>query len=139
MLRIFCLIIVLFSSFESFAGNNKDFQSFLKILGTVESNNNDQAIGDGGKARGRYQIWEVCFIDAKQFDKSLNKYKYSDVTNKIVSEKVVLSYLNRYCPAAVRNNDFEVMSRTWNGGPQGKNKQSTIKYWQKFLKISLTL
>lgn len=104
---------------------------FLHTIGAVESNNDDSAVGDKGKARGRYQIWQICFKDAQIYDKSLANIPYSAVTNQIIANKVLTAYLNKYCQKEIKQNNFEVMARTWNGGPDGKNKLNTIKYWEK--------
>lgn len=105
---------------------------FIEIIGKIESNNNDFAVGDKGKAISRFQIWEIYYKDAKNYDKSIN-FSYSSLTNKNNAVKVMTAYLNRYAREAVKNNDFEKLARIHNGGPLGYKKQSTIKYWQKFL------
>ena len=105
--------------------NNK----FLYVLGKIESNNNDKAIGDGGKAIGRYQIWRVCYQDAKEFDKTIT-FPYSALTNKENSDRIVKAYLNRYA----RNKTPVEMARIWNGGPLGDKKRATIGYGNKFQK-----
>jgi hypothetical protein len=129
---LFLLIPLLTNAGEVIKVNQK----FLNALGKVESNNNDLAIGDNGKAISRFQIWRVCYQDAREYNKTIN-FSYESLTNKVNAEIIVNSYLSRYCKESIKNNDFEKMARIWNGGPSGYKKQSTIKYWDK-IKNNLT-
>lgn len=133
--------IIFFACFSlilpAFGGNienNKDFGRFLDILGKVESNNNDYEVGDNGRAISRYQIWEVCYKDAKQFDKTID-FPYYSLTNKVNAQKVVKSYLNRYS----KTDNIEEWARLWNGGCNWKKKTGQAKknldiYWLKIKK-----
>ncbi|MEK6883024.1 MAG: hypothetical protein AABY22_25595 [Nanoarchaeota archaeon] len=131
--------LILFSLFLPFLTYSKEIiqipDKFFKILGTIESNNNDLAVGDRGKALGRYQIWQIYFKDAQNFDKSLQNIEYKQVTNEIIARQVINSYMNKYCLNAVKSGNYEVMVRTHNGGPDGQNKQITLRYWQRFKKL----
>ena len=133
MIKYTLIFISFFIHLSCFSQNNTNFNRFLEILGKLESNNNDAAIGDNGLARGRYQIHRDCFLDAQKYDKNLNKYSYSEVTNKMVSDMVVRAYCMRYEPKG----NFESWARLWNSGPGWKNKRNlTNKYYQKFLDLS---
>lgn len=124
------LIAVAFLSFNC-AG--QDFDQFCKILSKLESNDNDYALGDNGKALGRYQIWESYYQDARVFDKTIS-FPYYSLTNKVNSEKVIKAYLERYCKG---NRTWEDMARCHNSGPSWKKKKHlTDKYIKKFLAIS---
>jgi len=139
MLKSLLIFSLFFVNNNAFSTQTNDFKQFKLILGKLESINNDKAIGDNGKAIGRYQIWKDCYKDAKQFNPTEVNFPYESLTNKTNSEIVLTNYLKRYCPIAYKNNDWETMARTWNGGPNGRNKQSTIKYWKKFQNIRLTM
>lgn len=113
------------------------FDDFARAVAKVESGGNPKAIGDNGKARGILQIHEVCFIDAKSFDKELNRFKYSDVFDPRVSKRVLWAYCARYEPEALKNGNFQVLARLWNGGPSWDKKMfKTDGYW---LKVSKAL
>lgn len=121
---------ILFLSLALSCGAGEINEKFLNTLGKIESNNNDKAVGDNGKAIGRYQIWRVCYQDARDFDKSIN-FPYSALTNKENSDKVVIAYLNRYA----RGKSPVEMARIWNGGPSGDKKLATVLYGKKFESI----
>jgi hypothetical protein len=105
--------------------------NFVNIIGQIESNNNDNAVGDKGKSISRYQIQRAAFIDAKQFDKSI-KFKYESLTNQANALKVMTAYLNRYAQQAILRRDYQTLARIWTGGPKGNKKQVTLKYWRKY-------
>lgn len=133
MSKLALIFICFFIHLSAFSQNNINFNRFLEILGKLESGNNNEAIGDNGLSRGRYQIHKACFDDARVYDKNLNKYNYSDVTNKMVSDMVVRAYCMRYEPKG----NFESWARLWNSGPNWKNKRNlTNKYYQKFVALS---
>jgi len=108
--------------------NQIDMQKFFHALSAVESNHNDNAIGDNGRALGRYQIWQVYWQDSRISG------KYEQVKNKKYAERVMIGYWKRYCPTALKNKDLETLARIHNGGPKGNKKQATIKYWLKVKK-----
>ena len=106
---------------------------FIRAVGQVESGQDDAAVGDGGKAIGRYQIWRVYWIDATEFDKSIGG-RYEDVRDKDYAEKVMRSYFRRYASRAYESGDWQTLARIHNGGPRGHKKAATIGYWEKVQK-----
>jgi len=131
VLSIFCLILPV--SGEPLFPLNKQF---VNNIGIIESNNNDFAIGDGGNSISRYQIGVAAYIDAKQYDKSIN-FSYQSLTKPAHALKVMTAYMNRYERRAVINNDFEALARLWNSGPNWrKKKHLTNNYWLKYKKLN---
>lgn len=110
-----------------------NLNTFLNAIAKVESKNNDAAIGDSGRAIGRFQIHKSYFLDSQQFGKTT--YNYTDCTNRAVARKVVINYLTRYGAEAIKGKDWETLARLHNGGPNWK-KKNTDKYWKK-IKIEL--
>jgi len=109
-----------------------DHRNLLDALCRVESNCQEDAVGDNGNAIGPYQIWKVYWRDAVDFDPSIGGC-YEDCIDKEYSEKVVLAYWKRYATERrlgrpVTDQD---RARIHNGGPLGYNKKSTEKYWKK--------
>ena len=122
------LLIYLLFTAEIQAAN---LDQFLNALGEVESGNNASATGDGGKAVGVFQIHEVYWKDAIQFDKSIGG-KYTDCFKPDYSRKIVLAYFRRYAINELNNNNWEALARLHNSGPNWKKKkEKTNKYWAK--------
>jgi hypothetical protein len=131
---IFVLMFLTNMNVFAFAANTHTLDDLLSAIVQVESGGNPAAVGDGGRAIGPFQIWEVYFRDAQSFDKSLKGIQYKDVTNLTVAKKVVLAYFRRYEPMASKNLNFEVLARLHNGGPGWRGKSSTVQYWNKVKK-----
>jgi hypothetical protein len=115
-----------------------DLDGFFHAIGKVESNNNDSAIGDNGRAIGRFQIWEVYYRDAKEYSLrrgdsfNLKNTIYTDCRNPQIAKRVMVAYWTRYAPTALKNNDFEILARLHNSGPAWKAKISkSDSYWLK--------
>ena len=87
------------------------------------------AIGDGGKAIGPYQIWATYWQDAVEHDPSLvaNGETYDSVRDRAYARRVVMAYWSRYA----KSWDSETLARVHNGGPKGATKRATIGYWAK--------
>lgn len=111
----------------------------LDAIKQVESGGNAHAIGDGGASIGAYQIGRAYFKDAVEFNKSLRKYKYSDVVKDHVARLIIRAYWNRYCTEKRLGHKptDEDRARLHNGGPQAhkfqnKAKEANLKkYWAK--------
>lgn len=103
-----------------------DVDGILRAISKVESNHNDNAIGDGGKAIGRYQIHKIYWQDAVQYDPSIGG-KYEDCKDPVYAQKVVIAYLSRYAP----NWNIDTVSGIHNGGPKGHLKNATKNYRRK--------
>ena len=128
-MKLTSLILGLGLSLNAAAAN---FEDFARAIGKVESGGNPKAVGDNGKARGIFQIHEVCFKDAAQFDRELAKFRYSDCFNPAVSKRVLYSYCARYESKALKSGDWETLARLWNSGPAWRNKRAaTNGYWAK--------
>lgn len=104
----------------------------------VESGGNLDAVGDGGRAIGPYQIHEVYWMDAAQYDPTL-KYGGQTYQNCIgpgsmeYSERVMQAYMSRYATARRLGHapTDEDIARIHNGGPNGYRNPNTLGYWQK--------
>lgn len=130
------------SGVSTWANADVDWNVFLKALRQTETggepDEGKNSVGDNGKALGPYQIHEVYFKDAVEFDKSLAGTKYEMVRDKAFAEKVVKAYMNRYAKDLVKNGDTEsmvLMARKHNGGPKGHRKSATLEYAKKFIRF----
>ena len=110
-----------------------EHRAFLDALAQVESGGKDDAIGDGGKAIGRMQIWEIYHADAVAHAPGIAG-EYADCKGKAYAERVVMAYLHRYGKKALADKNYEKLARIHNGGPRGHTKRATLKYWAKVSK-----
>ena len=105
----------------------------IPLLIQVESGGRADAVGDGGKAVGVLQIHECVIQDVNRVYQT--KYTPADRLNKAKSMSICRLYLKyygtRYQLKTGKKATLEVLSRCWNGGPDGWKKQSTVKYWNK--------
>ena len=103
-----------------------DVDGILRAISKVESNHKDSAIGDNGKAIGRYQIHKVYWQDAVQYDRTIGG-KYEDCKDPVYARKIVIAYLSRYAP----NWNINTVAGIHNGGPKGYLSNSTSNYRRK--------
>ena len=109
------------------------YDDFFYAIAQVESNHNDDAVGDNGRAIGRYQVWRVYWIDATEFSGIGGRYE--DVKDKDYAERIIEAYMKRYAPEAWAEKDWQTLARIHNGGPRGHKKRATEKYWEKVKKV----
>ena len=91
--------------------------------------NPSEAVGDGGKAIGPFQIHQSYWADAVEHDPSIGGV-YADCKNEAYARQIVIAYLSRYCKSWSDEN----CARIHNGGPSGGKRKATVKYWQKVQK-----
>lgn len=118
-------------------GSSAYAASFIDAVAQVESGNRPLApYWDVNAVRlGHFSISRDVWTDATQFNKALAKGSWGQCqTDRAYGEQILLSYLKRYCPQAVKAGDYQTMARVWNGGPKGATKKATVKYWNKVKK-----
>ncbi len=132
-----CALMGMTSHFSMSA--DKRHAHLLDAICTVESNCDDDAVGDGGDSIGAYQIQYAYWKDATDFDKSIGG-SYQDCKDSEYSRKIVLAYWSRY--AIIDRVGEEVTdedrARIHNGGPNGYKRNSTNKYWTKVKAVLTT-
>ncbi len=104
-----------------------DPRPMLDAIRTVETGGHADpanAVGDGGKALGPYQIHYGYWVDATERDPALRALGYQSVRDQAIAERVVLAYLTRYAPSW----DLRTCARIHNGGPRGHRKPATLGY-----------
>jgi hypothetical protein len=111
------------------------YKDLLNALIEVESNGNPRAVGDthlkGGPSIGILQIRPVMVDDVNRILRLQGKpkrYTYSDRYDEEKSVEMFLIFVDYYHGGF---DDYEAIARTWNGGPNGLQKKSTDKYWNK--------
>lgn len=105
-----------------------NLNSLISALMIVESGNNDQAIGDQGRALGPLQIHKAVVLDVNRITGS--NYRWESMTNRAQARAVCQAYLEHYG----RGKTTEQQARIWNGGPTGDRKPVTLAYWRRVQK-----
>ncbi len=101
--------------------------SLFPAISWTESRDRDDAVGDGGRSRGRYQLSLPYWMDGGG---DPARYR-TDVLDPALCRRIMLGYWRRYCPAALAAADLETLARCHNGGPRGPTKRATEQYWLK--------
>src|SRR5690348_6047925 len=90
----------------------------LSAISTVESRNDDLAIGDNGKARGRFQIHEEVVLDVNRVYGT--SYIWFDAHDRTKAEWIAFLQLSRYNrmylslnPGATQAAQLFVLARFW--------------------------
>lgn len=126
---IISALVALWISTSVFAApppKNYDVERILDAIEQVESSGNPNAVGDGGKAIGAFQIHRAYWQDAVEFDPSIGGV-YEDCFDPQYARRIVIAYLTRYCKEWTDEN----VARIHNGGPSGHKRKATVKYWIK--------
>lgn len=105
-----------------------NLNNLISAMMIVESGNNDQAIGDQGRALGPLQIHKAVVLDVNKFTGS--NYRHQDMTNRVAARAVCEAYLKHYG----KGKSLEQQARIWNGGPTGDRKSVTLAYWRRVQK-----
>ena len=98
------------------------YEKLWQAVCQVESGGNPLAVGDkhlNGYSYGIAQIRESRLKDYNR--RTSSNYSVVDLFDAEVSREIFMYY-------AVP--DFETTCRLWNGGRNGMNKKSTLKYWE---------
>ena len=105
----------------------------LPILIQIESSNNDNAIGDGGKAVGCLQIHKIMVDDVNRILRK-TYFFYKDRLSRKKSILMAEIYFKHYMKDSHKMSRIEAMvkmGRMFNGGPKGYKKKATIAYGEK--------
>ena len=137
MLRLLPVLVCLSLASPTLpASNTKVSDRFLDAVMMVESGGDPNAVGDGGKAIGAFQIHRGYWKDAVAFDKTLGG-TYNDCFDPAYARRVVVAYMRRYAPVGATMED---MARLHNGGCNifkrkgSKAWDATTAYWNKVRK-----
>ena len=110
-------------------GIQKKTRFLLNAIITIESSNNDSAYHAGEDAVGCLQIRPCMVLDVNRILLKQNKtiqYTLTDRWSRDKSIEMFHVYCNYY-----NLTTLEAMARSWNGGPRGVDKTTTVGYWKK--------
>ena len=108
----------------------------IHAIGEVESRNRDTAVGDHGKAVGRYQIHVEAIEDVNRICGT--NYTPEDRSDPAKAREILEAYIAHWAAHYERTQGKpatdEIRARIWNGGPNGWRRESTLPYWKKVQK-----
>lgn len=106
-----------------------DLERTLDAIAQAESAGDPNAVGDGGRAIGLYQIHRAYWQDGTRFLKV--RWPYSDARDPVKARQVARAYLRGYQRAKGYPATAETWARIHNGGPNGPKRRATLPYWRR--------
>ena len=110
-----------------------DYTQLFRAIRLVESggaHDAPYAVGDSGRSIGPYQISFGYWLDAYNYDPSIEG-TWAMCVDQIYAEQVMIAYWKRH---ASEHDTWEVLARIHNGGPKGYHKVETQEYWKKVVR-----
>ena len=104
-----------------------DFERLLDTIARIESHGDPNAVGDGGRALGAYQIHRTYWQDGTELLGA--DWPHRDAADPKKARRVVKAYVLHYG----RGKSLLEMARIHNGGPHGDKKKATLPYARKIL------
>jgi hypothetical protein len=134
MRNLFLLLVFMTTLTASAEGESiKEIRDVLKF---VETENKPTAVGDQGRSFGVLQIQWVAIQDVN--DKFGTQYTHEDAFNVACAEEIFELYLDIWTRNLERREGrkatTEDIVRIWNGGPTGYKRDTTLKYFRKYLR-----
>lgn len=118
----------------------RPIEPLVNALITVESQGNPHAIGDTHLDAPSIGLLQIRPIMVREVNRILklkgadHKYKLSDRKDSIKSVEMFYIWYEFHH----KDDDFETIARSWNGGSNGPKLKATEHYWNK-VKIELEL
>ncbi len=119
--------VVLLGIPSQVAARDSGLDKLFRAIRQVETGSEvhpHNAIGDGGKSLGPYQISQKYLTDSEVGG------DWRRCRDRQYSEAVMIAYWKRHCPDALRTLDYQTLARIHNGGPNGPRKTATLSYWR---------
>jgi hypothetical protein len=127
-----CLVVLALAWFaavsaQAAAVDPNDIERLLDAIARIESHCDPNAVGDGGRALGAYQIHRVYWEEGTGLLGV--DWPHRDATDPKKARRVVKAYLLHYG----KGRSLLEMARIHNGGPHGHEKEATLRYARKIL------
>ena len=107
---------------------------FIRKIGEIETGNNDDMSGENDMGRGRFGTYEICVRGSGLMD-ALG-YTHEDMHDPKKSKHVFWAMMGiftyQYWSKYGQPPTYEDLARMWAGGPNGYQKESTLRYLDKF-------
>ena len=131
-LPVLCLVVFMpawfaAASAQAAAVAPNDIERLLDAIARIESHCDPNAVGDGGRALGAYQIHRAYWEDGTTLLGV--DWPHRDAADPKKARRVVKAYLLHYG----KGRSLLDMARIHNGGPHGHKKEATLCYARKIL------
>lgn len=138
MKRFICLLVMaMFLLPLAVEAENVELLEIADVLKEVESNNNVEAVGDGGLALGALQIHKACIQDVNRYYGTT--YTHKDAKKPKIANDIFIKYLSLGIKlykirCGTTPTEYQIV-RMWNGGIyRGYEYKSTLGYLSKYIK-----
>lgn len=104
-------------------------EKFLDALALVESGNRTTAVGDGGKARGPFQLWRSAWSDADRklkLHKSYQLYSTDPAVSRLYARAYLTDLETRLAAALRCPPTTEQLYAAWNLGLTGFERRGLL-------------
>ncbi len=131
-LPVFCMVVLMpawfaVASAQAAAVGPNDIERLLDAIARIESHCDPNAVGDGGRALGVYQIHRIYWEDGTEFLGV--DWPHRDAADPQKARRMVKAYLLHYG----KGRSLLERARIHNGGPRGHEKEATLCYARKIL------
>ncbi len=115
------------TSAQAAAVDPNDIERLLDAIARIESHCDPNAVGDGGRALGAYQIHRLYWQEGAELLGV--DWPHRDAADPKKARRVVKAYLLHYG----KGKGLVEMARIHNGGPRGCEMKGTLPYVRKIL------
>lgn len=139
--RTIISMIFLFSAISAQAVLHPDIDNLIERMIVVESNGNNSAVGDHGRAKGCLQIQRGVIRDVNRY--AGTSYKHNDAFNRGTAIKICKLYMKMYSEVYLdktgKKPGLKELAYLWNGGPKAMRhpKYAHRVYWAKIRRVQL--
>ena len=112
---------------------SKSIDDLINALIYVESRGNDSAVGDRHLAEpsvGVLQIRPIMVREVNRICRRIGSNQRFTLKDRFDRDKSIHMFLI-WKQFHHKDSDFEVIARSWNGGPRWRKIDRTKKYWEK--------
>ena len=131
--KLACVVYVVMCLGGISRGADDVYAKTLPAIMQVESRGDANAVGDGGRAVGPYQIHRGYWTTATRLLGV--DWPYSEAVDYQKAELAVQTYTRHYAKHYKQPLTPETIARIHNGGPTGWKKKATLPYWKKVEKV----
>lgn len=135
------LIFLLAACTSVHATLHPEVDDLIEKLIIVESNGNNRAVGDRGRAKGCLQIQRGVIRDVNRY--AGTRYTHNDAFNRSKAIQICKLYMKMYSQVYTKRTGrapgLRELAYLWNGGPKAMQypKYAHKRYWSRVLRVEI--